>query len=430
MPELAPRFSLLYADPTAVPQPLCDEAILTFIGRLPIDDSARPVLGKILCRKTGRIDLGYRREILEDFTASPSLLTKCEELCRKWEGLYETAKREADAPDTCEIGALLPVLKENTLSLMEHLRFLQQSADSVKHCAPTSGGLFTFFEYLRRHAEAEDLRALADQIGNYPLLRPENTGAILRLRQDRTGAVVGEELRYLGTDTARFRKKYPPRKDGFSAELPPEGRDEAAGRAVARLCRSFRNLTKTIREAFLPLREGLIFYHFALSVIEWGQAREISRIFPLPTDDLSAAGIGIRDLREMAGEETFPPVTVTPKDGEIFSGERGTEILRTIARTHLFAAAGLPVLAEKAVFCPEDRPIVYDSDGKTMEEEIAAIARIYHTAGKNDLVLLNHPLITVDPAQGQEILGRLLRTLRGRGAKIRLVTNRSGEELK
>lgn len=428
MPEIS-RFSLLYADPNTAPEILCDQDVLSFLGRLPADESTRPVLEKILCRKTNRIDLGYRREVLEDFTATPSLLAVCEEICRKWEGLYETAKRESEPPETADLAILLPVLKENTLSLMEHLRFLQQSARSVKNLAPTSGGLFTFFEYLRRHAESEDLRALADQIGNYPMLRPENTKAVLRLFQDRTGAVAGEAVRYLGADDARFRKKYPPGKDGFSAELPPEGRDEATGRAIRRLCKTFRHLTKTLREAFLPLREGLIFYHFALSVIEWGQTREMPWLFPLPTDNISAAGIGIRDLREMA-EETFAPVTVTPKDGEIFSGDRGTELLRAIARTHLFAAAGLPVLAEKAVFCPEDRLIVYDSAGKTMEQEIAAVAQIYHNAGKNDLVLLNHPLITVGQAQGQEILGRLLRTLRSRGAKIRLVTNRSGEELK
>ena len=235
MNEIRPRFSLLFADPDNTPETIYSEEIFRFIEPLPIEESERPTLERILSLQTTRKDLQYRREVFEDFQQSPSLLTKCETLCKKWEDLYEKAEKEEKATPDMTYEQAFSVLKENAKVLMEHLHFLRRSADEIKKETPNSGGLFSFSEYLRQHASSESVKELTEQIGNYPLLNPETAKAVLHLHCDDTGAEISADLRYLGIDDGKYLKKYPARKDIFAANLPKDRAPEQTTQAICRL---------------------------------------------------------------------------------------------------------------------------------------------------------------------------------------------------
>ncbi|MBO5248245.1 MAG: hypothetical protein J6B54_02985 [Clostridia bacterium] len=428
MKDLRPRFSLLFADPDKPTQSVYSEETLAFLEPLPVGEEDHAVLLKILSLRTSRKDIAFRKEITEDFLRSPALFDKYEDICRKWEGLYETAKRERDLPPDADYEQALEALKVNTVSLMEHLSFLRRSADETARLTPDSGGLFALSEFLRQHGESESVKKLTQEIGNYPLLKSEKAKAVLQIHTDAVGAAAAADLRYLGNDDGKFLKKHPPRREDFSADLPKDRALELTTQAIFRLSDTFRALTNQIRTAFLPLKEGLVFYRFALSICEWAGTKGFEWLFPSPLATQSPAGKSIRDLREMMGP-ALSPVTLTSRPLEAYAGEWGTEILKIIARTQIFAAAGLPIVAADAVFCPDQTVVVYDSKGKTMEQEVAALAEIFHHTKKNDMILLNHPLITVGNAPAREITEHLLSTFLKKGACVRIAANWPTEEL-
>ena len=312
---------------------------------------------------------------------------------------------------------------------MEHLHFLRRAAEETASDVPASGGLFSFSEFLRQHAASPSVKELTEQIGNYPLLKPSSAKAVLQIHCDDTGSATFADLRYLGTDDGKYLKKHPLKKDEFSAEIPKDRTPELMVQAVVRLSKTFRTLTAQIRASFLPLKEGLTFYHFALSLTEWAERKGFPWTFPLPSAQNGPVGKGIRNLEEVSGIPSRSPLNLTARPREFYSGEWGTDVLKTVARTHIFAAAGLPVIASEVAFCPEETIILYDSQGKTVEEEIAALADIFHHTKGKDIILLNRPLVTVGNAPAKEILDNLLATFLKKGASVRLATAWSVEEL-
>ncbi|MBQ4323527.1 MAG: hypothetical protein IJC19_06270 [Clostridia bacterium] len=423
MTDISPRFSLLFADPKGTKEEFYPPETMDFIGDLPCEDSA--LMREILSRKTTRKDIAFRKEILEDFLQSPTLLTKTEGVLQRWEGLYETARREslptADMP--WEQG--LEVLKDNALSLMEHLRFLRRAHDEMADQTPDSEGMFAFTEYLRRHGNSEGVKTLTEQIAAYPLLRAEQTKVVLHLGLDRYGMKQKALLTYLGTEDGKYLKKHPLRREDFSVNLPKENAPQLTAEAIGSLCRSFRTLTAGIRAAFVPLREGMVFYHFALSITEWARSKGYAWRYASPVAEHGPAGRGIRNPAEPADGLYRPPLTCTARPLEAYRGEWGTETLKILARTQIFSTAGLPVVAEDLVFCPEERILVYDSADKTVETEIEALAALYRKTRRGDILLLNQPLITVGNSPATEIIGNLLRAFHKKGAAVRLATDLS-----
>ena len=83
------------------------------------------------------------------------------------------------------------------------------------------------------------------------------------------------------------------------------------------------------------------------------------------------------------------------------------------------------MVAEELVFCPDERVLVYDSAGKSVEEEIEALAALYRKTRRGDILLLNQPLITVGNSPAAEIIGNLLRAFHKKGAAVRLATDLS-----
>lgn len=425
MSDIPARFSLLFEDNSLIPETLYDAQTLAFLAPLPADKESIPTIEHILSLRTTRKDITFRKEILEDFLQYPSLLTKCESICRKWEGLQETAKREREALPDMAYEQILSILKENSVSLMEHLRFLRRSADEMSNETPDSRGLFAFAEFLRLHADSNAVRSLTEQVSKYPLLRPENARAVLQANLDKQGKKTSVDLLYLGKDDSKYLRKIPFRKEDFTADLPKHDALEQTTEAIRRLANKFQTVTQTIRDAFLPLQEGMIFYHTALSITEWAGRKGYPWQFAVPVAEQGPEGKNIRDLQEMLDGKERPALSFMAKPLESYEGDWGTQTLKAIARTHIFAAAGLPVVAESAVFSPEERIVIYDSEAKTMDNEIEALAKIFHNTRKKDIVLLNQPLITVGNAPAAEIVKNLLHAFLKKGAKVRLATDLS-----
>lgn len=423
MTEIPPRFSLLFANPNTVPEEIYDQQTIDFIGPLPAEEGARPTVEKILRLRTTRKDVLYRREILEDFLQYPTLLTKCEQICHRWEELERIAKREVETNGETTYGQAIFALKETTVSLMEHLRFLRRSADEMEEETPDSSGLFAFAQYLRRHADSEAIQSLTEQIGNYPLLREQAARGILQINLDKNGAATCADLVYFGKDEGKYLRKNSSRREEFTADLPKENTEPLTTHALCRLTETFRRITETIREAFLPLKEGIIFYQTALSVLDWARKQGYPCTFPDPVAESGPVCTAVRDLREMNDGIPRPAVSLTARPLEVYSGQWGTETLRTIARTQILASAGFPVVGEDPIFCPDETVVLYDSEAKTVNSEIEALAKIFHKAKKHDIILLNQPLITVGNAPAAEIVNNLLRAFHKKGACVRLATD-------
>ncbi len=426
MTDLRPRFSLLFADPDTPPEALYSPETVAFLGTLSADDTVDRTVKAVLCKKTARKDITFRKEILEDFRQTPSLLTKCETVLAQWEGLYEVANREENPADGADLTAALTVLKTNTLSLLEHLKFLRVAAGELAGETPKSQGLFAFAEFLRQHAASTTVKHLFEALSAYPLLREEGLQPILHLNAAPNGTVLSADLRYLGTDPNGFRKKYPGEKEDFYADLPSEDN----GQTVSALCRTalkFRQVTATLREAFLPLKEGLVFYHYALSVTEWASEKGFPCLFPSPLGEGAPFGRRIRHMTELA-EEAPAPADLQNLPLEGFGGTDGMALLQLIARTQILAGAGLPLLAEECTFCPEARVVLYDSQGKTTEEEVAALAEIFRETRPKDILLLHNPLCTPGTMPEKEMLHNLLSAFYKKGAVIRIAANWSDKE--
>ena len=423
MPDRFPRFSLLFADPDTPKEEGYSAEVFGFLG--PLGGETPEKLQRILSWKTSRKDLQFRKEILEDFLQNPTLLTKIEGILRRLEGLEEAAKREVIPPQDASWEEAFSALQENTRSLMEHLRFLRLAHEETAKQTPESGGLFAFAEYLRLHGTSPAVKALTEQIAGYPLLRKESAKCVLHLSLDRYGRCADGQVAYLGPDEEKYRKKHPVKREDLSLTVPKERAEALTAQGLINLCDGFCRITAGIRLRFSALEEGMIFYRFALSLTEWARSRGHAWCFATPVNEPGPVGRGIHDFAEFRDGIYRPPITCTARETESFDGDRGSEILKILARVQIFAAAGLPLAAEQVLFCPEQRVCVYSSEGKTTEEEIAALAALYRDTRKGDLLLLDRPLITVGKAPAAEILGNLLRAFRKKGAALRLATDLS-----
>ena len=416
-------FSLLFADPTLPEEPWIPKETMEFLGEIPCEDPA--VLGRILSCKTTHRDRAFRKEILEDFLQNPSLLTKLETVLRRRDLLCETARREATPTPQQTKDEAMECLKDTAMSLLEHLKFLRHASEELEGQAPESVGLFAFSEYLRRRGSCPEVKQLTEQLALLPLLRKEQTEFVLWLNPDRYGMMQSADLLYVGADSEKFLKKIPPSKDGYSARIPKGEVEELTVLAICRLCTQLRTLSAGIRAAFEPLREGLVFYHFALSVTEWGREKGFGWLFPTPVNTHGPQGRGIRNALEQLDGAYRPPFTCTARALEAYEGKEGTEALRALTRIQLFAAAGLPAVAEKLEFCPEERVLVCDLEEKTAEEESEALANLYRQIRPGDIVMLNHPWKKAGTAPTPELLGNLLRAFHKKGAAVRLATDPS-----
>ncbi|MBQ5819922.1 MAG: hypothetical protein IIW31_01675 [Clostridia bacterium] len=424
MNAVKPTFSLLYLTPEREKAERYDDALMKFIGPFAKEPEENRILTEILSRKTSRRDAEYRMEILQDLMRSPALFGALETICRKWEELKPVAKREISPEEGWSSEAAVEALQANTISLMEHLHFLRRSAEILADKPAESRGMFRFIQWLNRHANGDEEKALVEQIGNYPLLRADATRAVVRINLDKNGAKTSADLAYLGADEGKFLKKYPIKREDFTAEIPNTDADATATEAINRLSEDFRMLTKGIRDSFLPLKEGLAFYQFALSMTEYAHNENLPCDFALPVQKRGPEGKRIRRW-DGALQRAMSPVNCTARALEAYEGERGTEILRTVAQTQIFASAGLPTLGEEVFFCPEETILLYSSEAKTVQEEIAALAQTYHNTRKNYIVLLNQPLITVGVSPATEIVENLLKAFHKKGASVRLATDLS-----
>lgn len=145
-------------------------------------------------------------------------------LCRN-EKLSQMAERERIIPPDATYEEAFAVLRENAVSLMEHLKFVQRNV-----------------------GDSPLLRLIAEQVSVYPLLRPETAKVILHFSALPNGAMGNPQLRYLGNDDRRYWDKHASR-DGVSVSLPKEFlQADAATQALRTLAHDFCQLTLRIRE--------------------------------------------------------------------------------------------------------------------------------------------------------------------------------------
>ena len=401
MGVLTTSFNLLYADGTEREE-LYPPSIPLPDGLLPEDPEIRAVTEPILRRKTTRQDWSWRKEILEDFLRSPGLMLQCEEVLRKWEALPETAAKER-TPTDADFKNSLETLKENTVSLMEHLRFLRSAAEDLKTFAPESAGLFSFAEFVRRHAESSELQSLVAQIGNLPLLRPEQAKTVLSLSTDAGGAVTGTELLYLGTDESRYWKKEPFRKEVFGADLPRIRIPEQTAEGINRLSETFCRLSAAIRKSFEPLRDGLIFYRYALSRVEEARTRNRPWCLASPDGRFSPSAEDLWDLRQR-----LPVISLEDRGWETWEDPEGWDRMTALATLQILGAAALPLPARKARFLPEGRIFwISEVDRDTLTNR-------FRETKPGDLLLFEFPQIPLT----EELSGAFVK----KGAALRVLT--------
>lgn len=422
MNETSPRFSLLFANPQEPKTVRYKRELLNFLAPIPWEHTEQ--FFEILQYETTRKDIALRKEILEDFLQYPGLFTVTETILRRWEGLFETAKREISPSETATMEEAFDALRENSISLMEHLKFLRISADEMQRQTPASEGLFTFAEYLRIRANLPQIKELTEQISAYPMLRPETARAVLHVHLNRYGMQTVSDVAFLGTDEGKYRKKHPVHREDFTARIPKDSEQVLSTTALVRLANQLRALSHAIRQAFLPLKEGLEFYRCALSLTEWASTKGDSYTFATLSETFGPTGKGIRSLSAET-EISLPPLDFTPRALETYEGERGSQTLKTIARLQILSAAGLPFPMDSATICPDQRILGYSSEGKTMDEEIQALADLFRETRRGDIILLNRPLITVGNAPAAEIVENLLKAFYKKGAFVRIASNLS-----
>lgn len=420
MSDTFARFSLLYADPDATPEIVYDKQITEFACPFPGDEGRE--LCDVIRRRASRKDLLFRREILEDLMEQPNLLSHLENACDLHAELFETARREIEPSADATVVEAMAAVRENALSLAEHLRFLQKVAREMKGQTPSSGGLFRFCEFVSRHAESEQVKELLERLLPLPMLRDEQIRIVLRFSLDRYGRRTCADVVYLGSDDVKYRKKHPVRRDELTVNIPKDHADAWTAQALVRLAKRFLLLSAGIREAYAPLRRGLVFYRYALSLTEWARTQNYPWIFPSPTQALPC-GSGVRDPWEFTDGRRRSSVTLELVALQAYEGTWGTEMLRMLARIQLFAAAGLPVLADDLEFCPETRVTLFDPADRTVQAEIEALAQLYRDTRAGDLILMNHPLLSVGTAPGEDILSNMLRSFRRKGAAVRIATD-------
>lgn len=426
MTEMNKSFSLLFSDPSEPHPYLYDEKTVAFAGGIPAEDPfLKSELEDLLRRKTTRKDVAFRKEILEDLLQTPSLLTKLETIQRRWEDLSRMAQREKTVEYTAETTpeTVLSALKDDAVCLMEHLRFLKRASEELNSEQPTSQGLFRLQGWFRRCAQSETLKALTEEISSYPLLTEDNLRAVLHVNLDGNGSWTETDVAFLGMDTNKYLRKNPPKKDDLSAELPLADFTERTTAAICRLTKEFGTLTREIRSAVAPLGEGLRFYQFALSLIDWATERNVPWQFATPTSSHGPMGKELRNPAEKTDGIARPTETVTAKILEVYRGDSGVVTLQTVARTQLYAAASLPIFGKEVFFCPEETLLLYSSEEKTVDNEIEALAAVFHQTKKQNIVLLDRPLITVGTAPAAEIIGNLLRAFHKKGACVRINTD-------
>ncbi len=190
------------------------------------------------------------------FDEVPTLYPRLQSLREDWSRLKTTALRERNAPAGISYEETFDILKQNAVSVTEHLRFLQRVGQYLPPDAFSHPETVAFLEEIHAYAHSPIFRTLWEQIAPYPLLSSQSAQSVLHLKTNRKGAVVSADLRYLGTNAAGYQRKYSYPSDTFSVSLPGDGWDGWTTCALGRLANGFCTLTKALRHVTSPLGES------------------------------------------------------------------------------------------------------------------------------------------------------------------------------
>ncbi len=414
---------------------------------------------------TVRENILFRQQIYHDFKTVPGLFEELQLLFTR----YDRIKSDWQE---MKLGAAGGGAEINPEALLEH------TFSSLKVTAIFPSTIASFFESigqtLRKHPiRAEGLIVMRDWCSD--MKDNEALDELIEISQrfryqtpdcfDFTvSAVLDAALRLSSCDIAGIsehrqesgglgrlfsRKKQEDGFSGISAELSEAGEDPYSdavfmlNEALMRIDAALTQVTNDVYEAFFGLSNEMMFYEAALAYAGAAEKSGLPLTLPtiLPAEEDCINAVGLREpvlLSNGEGERIVPNDIALGKEsaGLLIKGltDSGkTVYLRAVGAAQLFAQAGLPVLAEKAVMSirygffshfssAEEAFLKGDAAGR-FDQEAKEIAAILSELKPYSLLLLNETFQTTSYREGTESMYHILRYMPRLKTKYLFVTH-------
>ncbi len=386
-----------------------------------------------------RETIEFRREILRDLTASPSLLSSLSALFSRFEELKESQKKiEKDVTRLLSDGrdsidAARGIMCANALVLKRALAFVKGFADILAGEMTESRGLRGLLEEcgnICSKPEYEKLFRLAVKYENY------STAGFMDFRfelgEGRVESYSLIDRRYVRLPSPEQKKKgfaifkkSEPTEETPCAELKimlGDGYETLNISALSELSRLFRTIADGIFDKLLHIGKQLGFYRVACALINLYEEKGIAYTYP----DLA----GERKIDELYdlyllltkdAKEIVPNSLEEGKPGTVIIGGNGsgkTVFIRSIGTAQILAQAGLPIPAKSASLALYSAFASSFSEGEhepdesfaagRFEEEVRALAEMVDKLPEDSFVILNEVFQSTAYSEGAEGLYHLL----------------------
>jgi len=242
-------------------------------------------------------------------------------------------------------------------------------------------------------------------------------------------------------ETEKGRKdKTPPQLDDISFEDSIYLQSESLSRIDAALTK----VTNDVYETFFGMSRELMFYESAIILTSLASEAKVPFCLPdiLPAEDDISEATSLRDLYLMCsgytGKDIVPNDVALSKDskGMLIKGMTDTGktvYLRSIGAAHLFAQAGIPVLAEKARLSirhgffshfssAEEEFMAGDAAGR-FDQEAKEVSKILDRIVPHSLVFFNETFQTTSYGEGTDGMANILKILPRLKTKYVFVTH-------
>ncbi|MBO4355852.1 MAG: hypothetical protein J5850_03240 [Clostridia bacterium] len=421
------------------------------INRIEPDERKADYFLKILSSPlTMTSNIVYRQNVLKDLVNNPGMISELKKIFTRYDRIrtdwqqtkisapdnsadvssdalleysFSSLKAVAGFPSTIKsfftsIGGLLSgynVSSEAFLSIRDYCLSIVDSADFreiVEIALSFRHGEFSDFEYeLSVKTDNELIPKICDIISVNEIKKQE--GFIGKFFQNKK-ADPGDEI------TSIFSE---PGDDPYSCSV------SLLSSAFTRLDKLITEVTGALYETFFGISTELVFYEVAMSYISAAEEQGIAICYPevvnAEKDIIDLCGMSeLLLMSEQSGKKVVRndlPVG-DAYDGLIVRGmtDSGkTVYLRAIAEAQLFAQAGLPVLAEKAVlsvrhgffshFSSAEEEFLKKNARGRFDQEASELAAIISSIKPYSLLLLNETFQTTSYKEGTESIYNILK---------------------
>lgn len=405
-------------------------------------------------------DIEYRRAIIADLEANPSLIDRLKTVFNRYDamksdwlelrsGVASSAGAEAEA----ELDAAWASLKVTALFPNTLISFFTNIRDALSGAQLKSPGLTGIRDYCTEMLESKalaEVSAIAEDFryndaGDYRFTLDLELSEKLEVIRC---AIV--ELPDKLTEKKTLRSFLTHKKNSV---LPFEGGEAAEdakrllAAALTDVDQALSSLTNSIYETFCGISSELSFYDSALCYINFLKEQDLGCVYPelLPPESQTAEIRGLRDLYlasgGMAAKDIVPSDLLISKgnSGMLIRGENGagkTTFLRSFGVAQILTQAGLPIPAQSARLClrtdifthfsaAEEKFIEGDTAGR-FESEARAVSRIISALKPHSLVLFNETFQTTAFAEGTDAMADILQILPRLAVQYIFVTHLTG----